>query len=636
MRIYYTLLISLIFSLFFAFTNLSAQAPAQSDAVMLQGFYWDSNSATSWNKLYQISGDISGNFDIVWLPPSAFSSGGTGYMPKQWSNQNSEWGTRSDLQRLIKALNANNCRAMADVVVNHRDGKTGWMDFYTDDFGSYGSFTFTREDICYNDEAQSSASVPANQKPSGAADTGENFDGARDLDHTKTHVQNAVKAYLQWMRNEMGFDGWRYDMVKGFSGSYINGYNAAGGAYLSVGEYWDGQYDAVWNWINATGKSSAAFDFPMKYAALNNGLASGNYAAMAWSDNGTMRPAGLIHSLQSSRYAVTFVDNHDTYRDASKYTGDVLKAYAFILSAPGIPCVFYPHWNTYKTDINNMIKARKSVGLTSESSVEVQHTAGYYKAWSVGTCGEMLTYIGSWSEDPTQFGYARACYGNGWAMYTKVTSTACGDEHQQGLDNAVNPESNSFSSIVITAMMPAAWTAPKIHVWNKGTDNKQITTAAWPGDLMTQVEGNKFTIALSGFTETTEVGIVFNNGAATNALQTIDLSATQSPSCWVLSATATAGGKYDATESVDCFQTAVKNLETDDLGVYPNPATDRIYFRSAEGVRDVTVYSLTAAVVAKASGADGSVDVSGLPSGIYFVKVTSDSGNDMIRRFVKK
>src|SRR5690606_7362905 len=139
-------------------------------------------------------------------------------------------------------------------------------------------------------------------------------------------------------------------------------------------------------------------------------------------------------------------------------------------------------------------------------------------------CGEMITYIGSnnssWADNvPSGSGWTKSIDGSGWAIYTKINSTSCADEHQYGIDNGKNPEAlPTFTSITIKAIVPATWTTPKIHVWNKGVDNKQITTAAWPGDLMTRIEGNKFMITLSGFSATNEVGIVFNNGAATGTL----------------------------------------------------------------------------------------------------------------------
>lgn len=639
----FTFAIAFVF-LFGIQSNVAAQAPSQSNAVMIQAFHWDSNAETSWDKLYQISGDLSGNFDVVWLPPSAFSSGGTGYMPKQLSNQNSAWGTANSLKRLISALKANNSRPMADIVVNHRDGMTSWMDFYTDNFGSYGTFTFGREHICSNDEAQYSSAVPANQKPTGANDTGENFAGTRDLDHTNSYVQDATKAYMKWMKNEMQYDGWRYDMVKGFSGSYINIYNAAGGAYLSVGEYWDGNYDLVMGWVNATGKTSTAFDFPMKYAALNNGLAGNNYGAMAWSDGSKNRPAGLIHSAASNRYAVTFVDNHDTYRDGSKFTGDILKANAYILSSPGIPCVFYPHWRDYKTEINAMIKARKSVGLHNESDVEVQNTSGFYKAYSKGTCGEMLTFIGgsegSWNA-PTAGGWSKACGGNGWAMYTKLTSQSCLNEFQAKLDNGINPSGGGggeIGTLTIKVKVPASWTSVKIWAWDASNNSTNYTGGKWPGVDMKSEGDNVFSYTINNVTAS-EVGVVVNNGGTTPTEQTVDLFTTGNV-CWKLGdapVITTNPKKYEATVSEDCFGgTGVISPKTVNLQIYPNPTAEKLYINSDEDVKEIEIYSITAEKVMQLEGNINQVDVSKLQSGIYTIKARTETNNLVSLRFIKK
>lgn len=464
--------------------SATAQVPTQSKAVMIQAFHWDSNSETSWSNLYQISGELSGNFDLVWLPPSAFSSGGTGYMPKQWSNQNSAWGDAGTLKQLINRLKTNDTRAIADIVVNHRDTKSSWIDFYEDNFGQYGTFQFDTWHIVKDDEAVWNGHLSASQ--AGANDTGENFDGARDLDHTHDYVQNAVRAYLQWMKNEMGYDGWRYDMVKGFSGWYLDGYNYSGGAYISVGEYWDANYDNVMGWVNNTNQKSTAFDFPMKYAALNNGLAAGNFGNMAWWDGSTNknRPAGLIHNPYTSKFSVTFVDNHDTYRDHSKYNGDVLQANAYILSSPGIPCVFYPHWRDHKAAINAMIKARKSVGLHNESDVEVQNTSGYYKAYSKGTCGEMLTYIGGSGWDvPNGGGWTLAASGNGYAMYTNITDQSCSNDYQTKHDNGVNPTTNNIIGGTKFYLTPNMWSSDgaRFAIYFYGDGDAWVSMTPVPG-----------------------------------------------------------------------------------------------------------------------------------------------------------
>ena len=605
-----------------SFSIAFAQAPANSRDVMLQGFYWDSNSTTSWTKLCGMAGEISGVFDIVWLPPSAFSTGGSGYIPRQWDNQNSDWGTANKLKQLISTLNSNNCRAMADIVVNHRgdNGISPYTTFFPDNFGIYGTFQLLKSDICSNDE------IPG----TGGVDDGDNFDGARDLDHKSLNVQNDVKAYLKWLKNEMGYDGWRYDMVKGFRADVIGIYNDAANAYMSVGEYWDGAAP-IKNWINYTGQKSTAFDFPLKYDALRDGLAAGNYANM---------PRGLAFDANYRKYAVTFVDNHDTYRDANKFLGNVLQAYAFLVSSPGIPCIFYPHWIANKTAINDMIKARKSIGMTSDTNVQVQNTSGYYKVFIQGSNGMMLTYIGNNGSDaPTDTGWSLACSGGSgstsYKIYTNVSDPALLNAYLQKISNGTNcPARPVFNSVTITAIVPHSWTAPKIHVWD--TDNgTQITTLTWPGDLMTNVEGNKFQITLTGFTAS-EIGVVINNGigSGTNAKQTFNLY-TMGDICWEVENTPSAE-KYGATLSAACQPTsAINEVEADKVFIYPNPVNHELFIINNEQltINNVVIFDIAGKKLSTFNFqlSTNSIDVSNLARGIYFIKV----GNQ-IEKFIKK
>lgn len=419
----------------FAFTlPLHAQVPTESEDVMLQGFYWNSQTETGWTQLQQLSADIASHFNLVWLPPSASAEGGgavggtnVGYHPRIWNDQNSCWGTAENLKLLIASLHAGGVKVVADIVVNHRAGNTGWGNFTADDFGSYGNYQLTGEHICSDDEMNTDASAGSWQgTATGAPDTGENWGGARDLDHTSPYVQADVTAYLSWLKGEFGYDGWRYDFAKGFSGAYVGQYNAATSPYLSVGEYWDGSYDNVNAWLGQTGHRSMAFDFPMKYAALNNGLARGNYASMSWiEDQTTWRPAGLIHHYSTCGYAVTFVDNHDTYQDSNRFTGYVDQAYAFILSSAGVPCVFWPHWRgEYREAIERMIEVRRAAGLHSESKVEVTARSTYYESRAEGHHGSLITRIGTAAPTTVPEGYYLAASGSGWQMFLSNTTSA--------------------------------------------------------------------------------------------------------------------------------------------------------------------------------------------------------------------
>lgn len=406
--------------------------PSACPDVMLQGFYWDSNQDgkghgnTKWTTLQAQASEIAAYFDLVWLPPSAKSSGGVGYHPKQYNNQNSDWGSRSDLQKLIATLHEGGAKVIADIVINHIDGKSGWCDYYEQDFGSYGKFAVDGTYICQDDEVNWDADAACKGSATGAADDGygseAKYGAARDLAHNEEHVRQMCRAYTQWMIDVMDYDGFRYDYCKGFHTSHINDYNANAGAYFSVMEYWDGNADVLWSRIAEASENTLTFDFGVKYDALNRGIAAGNY-------NGCKAP-GLL-GKGKGKWAVTFVDSHDSYqRDDNEFCGygnsmknkdKLLQANAFILSMPGVPCVFYPHWKEFKSEIGAMVLARKAVGVHSESQVSDEGDNSGYRAWVTGTNGTLILELGN-KVSSSQSGYTKAAGGNGWAMWTKTNS----------------------------------------------------------------------------------------------------------------------------------------------------------------------------------------------------------------------
>lgn len=411
-----------------------AQVPSQSEDVMLQAFYWNSHGETKWTQLTSQADEIGSTFTLVWLPPASSAefggSSNMGYHPYQWSNLSSSWGNKAGLTALIQALKAKNCRAIADIVINHHAGSNDCCSFPTENFGTYGSYLFDATCVPRNDESgkgQGGNDAGYGDNPSGS------YSACRDLDHSNSKVQNACKAYLQWMKNEIGYDGWRYDLVKGYLGKYNKMYNAAAGAYMSVGEYYDSSYDGLLNWVKETGYTSMVFDFAFHDQMVKWGGGS-DYSQLAWLDGSTPRPAGLCHSPASRKYAVTFIDNHDTdekHTDGNwPYRGDWEKANAVMLAAPGIPCVFWRHWSACKSNIKKMIAARKAVGIHSESDVVVNNTNGYYEATATGHRGKLKCFVGGGWSAPS--GYTLACQGTGWAYYTTAEGGQQGGGSQGG------------------------------------------------------------------------------------------------------------------------------------------------------------------------------------------------------------
>lgn len=370
-KIYFTL-IALLASI-----NMFAQGwPVNYSGVMLQGFSWDSYDYSQWNVLEKQADDMKGFIDLVWLPQSGKCIETTqvmGYMPYYYFNQNSSFGTEAELRSLIAKFKANGIGAIADVVVNHRN-TDGWYTFPAETYKGV-TYQMLSTDICKNDDGGKTATQAKKDgvSLSNNNDEGTDFGGCRDIDHKSENVQKIIKAYLKFLKEDMGYTGFRYDMVKGFSGSHVADYNDATGVKFSVGEYWDGNPSII-NWINSTNKKSAAFDFQFRYNVRDavNGAADGKVASFSdWSKLNSTN--NLMHDANYRQYAVTFVENHDMqYRSASEpldpLRKDTLAANAYMLAMPGTPCIFQPHWRAYKQELKSMIEARKLAGITNMSN----------------------------------------------------------------------------------------------------------------------------------------------------------------------------------------------------------------------------------------------------------------------------
>lgn len=361
------------------YNNVYAQGwPANYGGVMLQGFYWNSYDDTNWTNLKSQVNDFADNFSLVWLPQSGKCLGNSqtmGYKPYYYFNQNSSFGTEAELRDLIKTFKGKGIGMVADVVVNHHD-TDGWFTFPAEVYKGV-TYQFKSTDIVANDDKGKTAKEATKQGISLSKnnDEGEDWSGCRDLDHKSQNVQTIIKAYLKYLKDDLGYTGFRYDMVKGFSGSHVADYNKATGVEYSVGEYWDSNAK-IQSWINATLKNSAAFDFQFRYN-VRDAINSNNWAALKSTNN-------LMNDKNWRQYAVTFVENHDMeYRSSSEQQDpirrDTLAANAYLLAMPGTPCVFFTHWLEYKDEIGAMISARKAAGITNMSDYEVKvATSAYY------------------------------------------------------------------------------------------------------------------------------------------------------------------------------------------------------------------------------------------------------------------
>ena len=536
--------------LFVASLTLSAQGwPEKYDGVMLQGFYWDSYSDSKWSQLTVQAEELSQYFKLIWVPNSgktdayySSKSNTMGYDPCFWLDHESCWGTEAQLKEMITTFKDKGTGIIEDVVINHKNGRGSWVHFPDETKGSY-SVTWDNTNysgICKTDEC--------NQKgytTTGADDTGDDFPGYRDLDHTNATVQQNVKTYLKYLLNELGYAGFRYDMVKGYKAEYTGLYNKDAQPTYSVGEYWDGDVSKVKAWIDGTKQDgvvqSAAFDFPLKYYINSAFSNNGNN----WSD---LDKTALANDAAYARYAVTFVDNHDTGR--SKDDGgdplyaNVEAANAFIMTMPGTPCVWLKHWMSSKTAIKKQIVVRKAAGVNNQSEIlSHEASANGYVLTVKGTKGNVLLVLGS--ETAATTGYKLAVEGTNYKMYvSNSVDISALDDIQE--DTFTAPDCCQVGDGEICAFFeaPTSYTAVKCYAWNGSTKY----AGEWPGQACTKVGtvngNNVWKWTYSGTLTELPSNIIFNG---TGFDQTSDLDFKN-------------GGYYSASGAIQGVVTAINTI----------------------------------------------------------------------------
>ena len=417
--------------------------PADYEGVMLQGFYWDSFEETSWSELQAQADEIAPYFSLVWVPQSGWCNttrGMMGYTPVYYFNQKSSFGSEAQLRSMIAAFRERGTGVVADVVINHRDvlGNNGSHVDYPAETYNGQTYQMTSTDICRDDDggATQEWAVSNGISLSKNKDTGDGWPGCRDLDHKSSNVQACIKAYLKFLLEDIGYVGFRYDMVKGYRANYIAEYNTFAHPAFSVGEYWD-TTKKIRKWVNRTKDkasrkpTSAAFDFQFRFR-MRDAINSRDWRKLG-GNKFRLREAKkpLSANKDYRQYAVTFVENHDTetrneFDEQDPLRRDTLAANAYLLAMPGTPCVFYKHWRDNKYPLKQMILARRLAGIANTSASKKEYsTKNCYATTTSGKKVPLLCIVGSTPQD----------YNVNAAQYTEILS---GKGYRYCLDRKAN------------------------------------------------------------------------------------------------------------------------------------------------------------------------------------------------------
>ncbi|BDD12165.1 alpha-amylase (plasmid) [Fulvitalea axinellae] len=335
--------------------------------VIMQAFYWDVPAGgTWWQKIEsKIPAWSDAGITAVWLPPANKSQSGgysMGYDPydyydfgkyNQHGTVETRFGSEAELKSLIETAHGKKLEVIADIVINHNSGgaseynkwkgENTWTDF------SPKSGKFIRHAEHFH--------------PNGIHESDEGtFGGFPDLCLDNAYVQDWLwkrdDSVGKYYRDVMGFDAWRFDYVKGFAPWVVKEWNKAIGGF-SVGEFWDGDVQKLYAWVKES--ESPAFDFPCFYKMDE-----------AFDGNDFTKLNSDMLWKRDSEKAVTFVANHDIEHHDGARIWNKNYAYAYIMTHPGTPCLFYQDYEEWldKEALNKLITIKRTL---AKGDVTVLH-----------------------------------------------------------------------------------------------------------------------------------------------------------------------------------------------------------------------------------------------------------------------
>lgn len=330
-------------------------------SIVLQGFNWTSHHNNKhYNHIKKSMMEMKRmNITKIWLPPSSKSRDPEGYYPLEYYDHDSAYGTTKELQSLIDTCREHTIGVMGELVC--------WYDFCGHNRTPY------------------------------------KFNGVEYDIHSES-LYHAYEHYLLHMK-DIGFTDIRMDFLKSKEcynlGLYVSHLESVQDLNF-VGEYWtamnyEGEYlmnnqnnhrQEIVDYIDKTHGKFDMFDFTLK-GVLQEALNRHEYWRLC--DERNLLPG--VNGWYASN-AVTFIDNHDTLgQHLWTFSHDkeiIIAGYAYIMTHPGTPCIYYDHFYELQYELQKLSTIRQNMEDFDVTILEACNNV--YKA----KIGDVIIQIGEY------------------------------------------------------------------------------------------------------------------------------------------------------------------------------------------------------------------------------------------------
>ncbi len=354
-------------------------------------------------------------FTAIWLTPPIdnqywlggdFNFGGYhGYWASDFKNTDKHYGTIAEYKDLVDTAHSKGIRIIQDIVVNHTgDYFTCSKKLTAPDDTSYalrsGSkpfdnpvqipWRYNNPSIFTEDEFKNNSFYHWTPMVTDFTNLTSYFDNQMsNLDDINTDnpvVENLLRGYFRFWIDKVGVDGYRVDTVMYVKPKFFEGFvNSTESGNLGIREYAKskGKNDFIMfgeafhpkdeiciNYTKDRDTGANRLDsmiyFPLRFAMTDVFVNGANTSVLS----------DMINARYTVGYAnpdklVTFVDNHDVARVFSIADEKSVKAcYTFVMTIPGVPCLFYGVEQGFKEQRRAMFKGGfEATGKTNETDM---------------------------------------------------------------------------------------------------------------------------------------------------------------------------------------------------------------------------------------------------------------------------